>query len=123
MRLWITASVSFFAYIALCALVRPGGRARSRSITVVGAAGGVALCAAAHVEPIAPVLHDWILPPVVLLIAYRLSALLFVAPMPRLEAVLASVDRSLQIDRLAATLPTWTAELLEAAYLAISPLV
>jgi membrane-associated phospholipid phosphatase len=123
MRPWITVSTSFFAYIALCAIVRPRVPARRRLIVIAGAAAGVALCVAAGLWLVAPVLHDWIFPSVALLAAYWVSGLLFVAPMQRAEAVLAAVDRDLRIDRVAASLPLWLAELLETAYLSVYPLV
>src|SRR4051794_20070883 len=123
MRLWITAGASFFAYIAFCALFRPRVRARSRAAAIAGSAAGFALCAAADGWPIATVQLDWILPPLVLLIAYRVSGLLFVAPMPRIEAILAGIDDDLGIDRMVSAMPIWTAELLETAYLAVSPLI
>jgi membrane-associated phospholipid phosphatase len=69
------------------------------------------------------VLLQWILPPAVLLLGYWVSGLLFAAPMPRVERLLETVDRALGIDRLAAGAPTWIANLLEIAYVAVYPVV
>jgi membrane-associated phospholipid phosphatase len=70
-----------------------------------------------------PVLHGWILPPVLLLLGYWTSGLLFVAPMPRAERILEGADRTLRIPALAARMPRPVAELMELAYAAVYPLI
>lgn len=120
---WIAAGFVFFLYVAAAApLVRRLPR-RRRLLALIGSALGLALCFFARRTAGSPILHDWILPPLVLLAAYWSSGLLFAAPMPRAEAALEAIDRALHIDRLAAAAPRWLAELLEVAYLGVYPLI
>ena len=57
-----------------------------------------------------------VLPTALLLIGYWTSGLLFVAPMPRAERLLASIDARLRIQPLAARFPPAIVEFLEFAY-------
>ena len=57
------------------------------------------------------------------LLGYWVSGLLFVAPMPRAERTLEAIDRALRIDAVAAAAPRWVAEVLEAAYVGVYPLI
>ena len=63
------------------------------------------------------------IPPLVLLIGYWTSGLLFVAPMPRIERVLLGIDRALDVRRAAAAVPHAVAEFLEIAYVAVYPVI
>ena len=67
--------------------------------------------------------NRWLLPPALLLLGYRTSGLLFVAPMPRVEQALAALDHTLAIQAIAARCPRPLVELLEFAYAAVYPLV
>jgi membrane-associated phospholipid phosphatase len=62
-------------------------------------------------------------PPIVLLLAYWTSGLLFVRPMPAVERALERFDRALRVDAVAAATPRWLAEVLEGAYVAVYPLI
>jgi hypothetical protein len=123
MRDWITASILFFAYVTVVAPLVRGLAGRRRTLAMAGSLAGLLLTAVAHLRPHSPVLHDWLIPPVLLLMAYWSSGLLFAAPMPRAEHMLDAVDRGLDVDALAAVAPRWVAELLELAYLGVYPLI
>jgi membrane-associated phospholipid phosphatase len=117
---WQTASSLFFLYVSLVGLLgrRPrAGRRRAVGLATVGLAASML---SAVVPPWAW-LHDWVLPPVLLLLAYWSSGALFVAPMPRAEAVLMAVDRALGIPSVKA--PRAAAEFLESAYVGVYPIV
>lgn len=123
LRPWEIASVVFFAYaaaatLALARLPRP-----ARTQALAGAAAGIVLTVVAVVTPPTPVLHGWLLPPALLLLAYWTSGRLFVAPMPAAEGVLLGIDRGLKVSALAARAPRWLAELLEFAYAGVYPLI
>lgn len=123
MRPWAAAGLLFFGYVGAVSL-RPGGpTGRRRKLALAGAALGASICAAAEALPPSPLLHGWILPPAVLLVGYWVSGALFVAPMPHAERILASLDRRLAVDRVAAASPRAAAELLEVAYLLVYPLI
>jgi membrane-associated phospholipid phosphatase len=126
MHLWQAGGAAFFVYIILVALLRrsrqaPGESARKRLLT--GAACGLAATAAAFLSPPGSVLADWIWPPLVLLVAYWSSGLLFVAPIPAQERALVWLDERLAIRDAARHTPRVIAELLEGAYVGIYPLV
>jgi len=115
---WIV--LSYLAYVAVVAWVRPigaGRRARVTAGAVIDSAFIVWL--AGRASPVALVLRDW-LPAAHILIGYRLSGPLFTRPMPRAEAWLAATDRWC-FDRLgfrwfAERGPRAFLELFEAAY-------
>src|SRR5687767_13611435 len=113
MRDWIAAAVVFFCYIAVVAPMVRGLSARRRLLAVGGAVTGLVVSAAAHWQPYQRILHDWLLPPLLLLLAYWASGLLFAAPMERAERAFVDLDDALRIDALAAATPRWLAELLE----------
>jgi hypothetical protein len=70
-----------------------------------------------------PLLHDWVLPPLVLLVAYWTSGTLYTRPMPGAERVLAAFDSRLGIPQIARRTPRWAAEFLELAYAGVYPLI
>jgi membrane-associated phospholipid phosphatase len=123
MSSWIPPGLLFFVYIAVVAGLLPGLAARRRLQAAGGAAAGLVLCAAAWLLPPVGVLDEWILPPVALLLSYWTSGLVFVAPMPPAERALERIDGWLRIDAIAAQAPRWVAELLEASYTVIYPLI
>src|SRR5262245_27964035 len=113
----------FFAYVILVAELARDLDPRAKWRIRAGAALGAAAALAAMRLPADGVANTWILPPALLLLGYWTSGLLFVAPMPAAERVLAGIDRSLRIDALAARTPRFLAELLELAYAGIYPWV
>ena len=123
MPVWIAASAVFFVYVLAAAPLIPRLARRSRLLAAAGSVLGLAIAAGAWVSPPIPLLHDWLLPPALLLLAYWTSGLLFAAPMPRVEAALSAVDRWLEIDPAARSTPRWLAQILELAYVGVYPLV
>jgi PAP2 superfamily len=114
MRLWQLASVVFFLYIALVVLWR-GARGVAARKALAAAAFGL-LLVVVSVAADAPILIEWIWPPLLLLIAYWSSGLLFVAPRPSHEAALRWLDDWLDIRALSRRTPRLIVETLEAAY-------
>jgi hypothetical protein len=120
---WELASAAFFGYIAACAWLVPGvGPARRRRVFVIAAAGMVVSLAAARLT-LPPVLRDWILPPLLLLVGYWSSGALFVAAMPRAERLLMRVDEVLRIGRISAATPRPVPAFLELMYVGVYPII
>jgi membrane-associated phospholipid phosphatase len=120
---WPLASGLFFGYAAGIAATLPRLPWPRRRAALICAAAGLALSVVALRLPLRIILHDWLLPPALLLIAYWTSGLLFVAPMPRAERLLLGIDRALLIRTVAARTPHAVAELLEFAYAGVYPLI
>jgi membrane-associated phospholipid phosphatase len=116
---WQIASVLFFLYTMAMALRRPFSSPGRRALII--AAVGLACTAFSVLIPRYAWLHDWVLPPSLLLLGYWSSGGLFVQPMAGAEAVLMAGDRLLGIP--VAGMPRVLAECLEAAYLSIYPVV
>lgn len=114
------ASLLFFVYCIIVALWRLEGPARR---TLAGASAGLILTLGWGLSGDATVLRDWVLPPMILLVAYWTSGTLYVRPMPAAEQALARWDRHLGIPQLARWAPRWAAELLESAYVGVYPLI
>ena len=125
MTAWQTATVAFFVYTAVVSVLLPRLGARRRVLALSGSAAGLLVMAATAAARLAPeaILTNWIIPPIVLLLSYWTSGLLFVAPMPRAERALLRADEVLGIRRLASAAPRWLAEYLEFAYAAVYPVV
>lgn len=123
MRTWQIATVIFFVYIGFAAALVPRLATRKRMMALAGASAGIFVVLAATLTPPHPILENWIVPPVVLLMAYWTSGLLFVAPMPRAERILMRLDELLQVRRLAAAAPRPLAEFLEFSYAAVYPTI
>lgn len=123
MGLWLAASAVYFVYVAVVAagLRTLPRRARARALAL--AAAGFAGAVLAGRTELHPLLRDWILPPLLLLLGYWTTGSLFVAPMPRAERALTAFDRALGVRRAAAALPRWAAELLEFAYAGVYPVI
>jgi hypothetical protein len=120
---WEWISVAFFAYAVTCALALRSLRRSARMWCVIlGSVGAMSAAFSVWMRPIS-ILHDWILPAVVLLLAYWTSGLLFRAPSPRVEAFLLEVDRILRIRPTADAAARPAAELLEFAYAAVYALI
>jgi PAP2 superfamily len=122
MHLWQTASLAFFLYISLLAVIR---RSEARMIAGVfsGAAIGslVALFSAFVHQPVW--LAVWIWPPLLLLIGYWTSGLLFVGPNPWQENALMRLDDRVGVRRAARYAPRLAVDLLEAAYAGVYLLI
>jgi membrane-associated phospholipid phosphatase len=116
---WQIASVLFFLYTMAVALQRPLAPPGRRAL--ITASMGLVCTAFSALVPRYAWLHDWVLPPSLLLLGYWSSGGLFVRPMPRAEAVLMAGDRVLGIP--IAGVSRLLAECLEAAYLSIYPVV
>jgi membrane-associated phospholipid phosphatase len=121
MRLWQLASVAFFLYVALVVLWRGWQRPSARR-ALGGAASGLLLVLVSLVAD-APFLVQWIWPPLLLLIAYWSSGLLFVAPQPRQEAALRWLDDRLRVQGVSRRTPRAVGEILEAAYAGVYLLI
>jgi membrane-associated phospholipid phosphatase len=123
LRNWEIASAVLFAYTAILAVslrgLSPGVRARA----VGGSAGGILITTASVLVPSNVFLHGWLLPPLLLLLGYWTSGLLFTAPMPRAEQALRQIDSVLRVRAIASAAPRWTAELLELSYAAVYALI
>jgi hypothetical protein len=122
-RPWEQASLAFFAYIAVVALLRRGVPDRALRLVTAGLGAGVLLTLLSARLPHTVVLHDWLVPPILLLLAYWTSGVLFVAPMPRVEGILMGIDRRLAVDAAAARAPRTLAEALELAYVGVYPTI
>ena len=122
MPIWVLASVPYFVYILALAAFFPGvpGLSRLRAAGC-SAAGLLAALLAAYTDVFW--LHSVVLPPTVLLIAYRASGFLWRGPMFAIEAGLASADRALGIPAMSRRTPRWLAEFLEFAYAGVYPLI
>ena len=123
MELWHQTALGFFIYVVVVADLLPRLAGRRRRRAIAGSAIGAALVIAG--SRIAPShwLNVWVLPPVVLLIGYYASGLLFTEPMPRAEHALARLDAALRIDAIARRVPRALAELLEFSYAGVYPLM
>ena len=123
MNIWPLASGLFFGYTAGVAATMPRLMWQRRRAALIFSLAGLALAVAAARLPVTPILHDWLLPPALLLLGYWTSGLLFVAPMPRAERLLFAIDRALRIRTISAQTPRPIVELLEFAYAGVYPLI
>jgi membrane-associated phospholipid phosphatase len=123
MHEWEPAAVLFFGYLAAVSRLARGATPRRRLAALLLATAGAAASAGASLLPGHSILHDWVVPPLLLLLAYWTSGLLFSAAMPAAERQLEALDARLRVDAVAAATPRWLSELLELAYLAVYPVV
>ena len=112
-----------FAYTAILAAVLPGLCAGRRARALAGSVAGLVVTAASVLAPSDVLLHGWLLPPLLLLLAYWTSGLLFTAPMPRAEQALLQIDHVLRVRAISSAAPRWIAELLEFSYAAVYALI
>lgn len=123
MQSWEAATLVFFVYVAAVGAALPRLASRQRVQVLAGAALGITLLfVEAQMAPSDP-LREWIAPPALLLVGYWTSGMLFVAPMPKAEALLKVVDDRLRITQIARAVPRPLAEFLELAYLGVYPLI
>jgi membrane-associated phospholipid phosphatase len=123
LRNWEIASVVLFAYTAVLAAILRGLAPRIRARAFAGSGAGLVVIAASVLTPSNVLLHGWVLPPLLLLLAYWTSGLLFTAPMPRAEQALFQIDRFLHVRVISSIAPRWTAEFLEFSYAAVYALI
>jgi hypothetical protein len=108
-------SLVFFGYCVVAG--------RFRRTTVAGAVAGGTLVLLWNTADGSVLLHDWILPPLVLLAAYWVGGTLYRAPMPRIERALEEIDRFVAVGAIARRAPRAAAEALELAYVGVYPLI
>ncbi len=123
MIVWHAPAIVFFVYIAALALTLRGLSPRRRACAAGAALAGICATAFAAATAVGSFLHDWLLPPSVLLIAYWSSGCLFVSAMPRVERAFLGVDRVCRVTELAGMLTTGVAEILELAYVGVYVLI
>lgn len=123
LRAWEWAGLAFFAYALGCAVLLPGLDRSARFRSAAGSLTGVLVTLLSAALHRTAVLQNWVVPPLLLLIAYWSSGLLFRAPMPAIEEGLRRFDRALAIRGAAAAMPRAVAELLESAYAAVYGLI
>lgn len=123
MSLWPNATLVFFFYVAAVAAI-PGRRRPPRlGRLYVGVAAGLLFTAGVVAVPYQRILHEWIAPPIALLLAYWTGGLLFVQPNPAQERALLALDQRLGIPEIARRLPRSLTNLLEAAYVGVYPVI
>jgi PAP2 superfamily len=122
MVLWQTASVAFFGYVILVVVLR-SSRLKSVGRILAAVALGLLIVAWSALAGQPSALNTWIWPPLVLLIAYWSSGLLFVAPSSSQEAALRWLDHRLAIQHVSRQTPRVLAEVLEAAYAGVYLLI
>jgi membrane-associated phospholipid phosphatase len=121
MRLWQLTSALFFAYVALVGMWRGGRHPAARRALAV-AAFGLLMVAVSSVADVR-VLNEWVWPPLLLLIAYWSSGLLFVAPHQGQERALRWLDERWSIQEVGRRTPRALAEVFEAAYAGVYLLI
>ncbi len=122
MRLWEGATLIFFVFLAIAAAASRPKPARVYELFAGVTAGLLLVCLVAAL-PYQPILHDWVAPPIALLLAYWTSGLLFVRPRERQERALLGFDRRLGILSQAKQMPWLLRTTLELAYVGIYPLI
>jgi membrane-associated phospholipid phosphatase len=123
LRTWELASGVMFAYTAILAAILPRLAPGARPRALMGSVAGIGVIAASVVTPSNVILHGWLLPPLLLLLAYWTSGFLFSAPMPRAEQALRQIDRALRVRAISCITPRWIAEFLEFSYAAVYGLI
>jgi hypothetical protein len=122
MESWQIAGVIFFGYVILVGVIRSPGPAAFRRV-LAGAVTGLLVLAVSIGTRQPPALNHWIWPPLVLLIAYWSSGLLFVKPRVSQERALRWLDDRLAIRDISRRTPRLVAEVLEAAYAGVYLLI
>jgi membrane-associated phospholipid phosphatase len=120
--LWQKASLAFFVYL-LAVVAGRGADARALRRAVAGSCAGVSVVVLTIATEQPVLLREWIWPPLVLLIAYWTSGLLFVSASPAQERALFWLDERLDVLAVARRVPRRVADVLELAYVGVYPLV
>jgi hypothetical protein len=122
MAFWAAAGIVYFVYIVVVAVLLPrlpaGRRVWAGAVAFAGLAASVW---GGFAETFW--VRSLILPPLVLLLSYWASGLLWTGPMPRIERWLASWDTRLHVPATVARMPRLVILLLEAAYAGVYPLI
>lgn len=116
----LLAGALFFVYCA--ATAAPQERRRRNRVLLGATVGLLSVWVWGAVEPWT-ILHDWVMPPIVLLVAYWTSGALFTAPSARWERRLMALDTALNIRARSGRAPRAVAEILELAYVGVYPLI
>ena len=122
MHLWQQAGLVFFAYLVL---VLAGRRLHGRKARLVlaGSFAAIVIVLVAGRVGQPAIMTDWLWPPIVLLLGYWTSGLLFVGPVAWQEQALVRMDERLRVREIARAIPRALAELLECAYVGVYPMV
>jgi hypothetical protein len=115
--------VASFVFYVYCAALACPLEQRQRNRVLLACAAGLLLTTGWLASDRHAVLHDWLLPPLVLLGAYWTSGALFTAPSRVIEDGLLAIDRAVGIGVMAARAPRVVAEGLELAYLWVYPVI
>lgn len=122
MPLWAIASVPYFTYVGILALVLPRVSAtRRRQALVWVAFGFIVIVTGASAR--ATWLRLILLPPVALLAAYWSSGALWTGPMEGVERLLVRADERLRVPDIAAAMPRLLVEFQEFSYAAVYPII
>jgi hypothetical protein len=119
---WAIASIPYCTFIGGMALIARDLPRGSRLLAAGSALLALFLALSAGFTQ-AFWLRSLILPPLVLLIAYRASGFLWRGPMFAAEARLMAADRALGIPAVVRRTPFWIAEILELSYFGVYPLI
>ena len=120
---WEAASLAAFVYSALTAVFLPGVASAVRVRAFGASMAGICITIASTLAPSNAIVHDWLLPPLLLFLFYWTTGLLFVAPMARLENTFVWIDAALNIRSWSSRAPVWLADTLELAYAGVFVLV
>jgi len=129
MSLWQQAGFAFFAYLLVVIsgrwLLSRQASTRLSRIRLAAAGSLLGIAAVFFVERTTQpeLLMEWLWPPAILLLAYWTSGLLFVRPVVWQERMLLWMDDRLRVRAAAGGIPRAIAEVLEAAYVGVYPLV
>ena len=112
----------FFVFTAVAGVLSPRRPARVYQL-FAGVVAGVAFTWMVATLPDNLVVHDWIAPPIALLLGYWTSGMLYAGPVVTQERALLDLDRRLGVSEAARRSPRALAALLEGAYAAIYPVI
>jgi hypothetical protein len=122
MPAWAAASIPYFGYVVMVAILLRGVTARARSRACAVSAAGL-LVAVLGTYARVFWLQLVMLPPLTLLASYWASGVLWIGPMERVECFFVRSDRDLRIREIGARTPRVMAELFEIAYAGVYPLI
>ena len=123
MRPWNLAALVFFGYLLVLTPVLPGLRRAARWQAFAGILTGLTLCLLAFLADGSPLLREWLMPPVLLLVGYWTSGRFFAGPMPGFERAFSLFDRRIRVDAAIRATPQWLQTALELAYAGVYLLV
>ena len=121
--MWQAATLIFFVFVAAVATLPGRQRPRRLGRLYAAAVAGAAFTLGISTLSYQPILHDWLAPPIALLLAYWTSGLLFVGPIASQEHALLGFDERLNILGTARRFPAPLAAALELAYAGVYPTI